>query len=588
MHEAELIIKHATGQVVRRRNRSIVDSFKECDDFHKAARKMIHWIVSPQFKSRYMAYQESVSKGMKWHPFKVVLGNDTRVAGTNIMYQGLLRSIWALEYFHNSPSSPHDFKSLFLSSSQWDQLSQYESIIRSTQILAIKLQTDYPAAIAISSLYVGLAFHRLKKAVQNGFSVVETRKGVLSQNEYPWDPKSPFDKLPTCLRLYSNSPNNHGSGNYLTKESCHLVDRFLKELPNYFSKQETDRDLATMCHPLSAVMGVSILVEMNFGQDLDYYKALLIENLFQFHKREPDPSLAPQDNPNPADIPIELEQVTDALEISNSDDDDDDDDIWEQVNKKQKLEQEDKLRHYKNTSNCILDSHAQVKKRIVEEIISYLSHVATLDWAKLIHNFPSKLHIDFSKRSLPDAKTKKEWDLSIKKCKVTKVWKHFDVLKWWGTDARHKFNLLFPLATIVLGKPYTNAYQERCFSLASWFDSKLMQCQKAETLQMRCLDAQNRKNVSRMTQLMGSKWEDQPLFKEQKAHTIISYIDQQRELQSIIALDDSTHSDDESCLSVAADITKEMEEIVDNGNSTDETDEIEVTEIMLNSLVDGS
>ena len=107
-------------------------------------------------------------------------------------------------------------------------------------------------------------------------------------------------------------------------------------------------------------MGVSILVEMNFDQDLEYYKALLIEKLFQFHKYEPDPSLSPQDNPNPADVPIELVQVTDTLEISNSDDDDDDDDIWEQVNKKQKLEQEDKLRHYKNTSNCTLDSHAQV------------------------------------------------------------------------------------------------------------------------------------------------------------------------------------------------------------------------------------
>ena len=272
MHEAELIIKHATGQVVRRCNRSIVDSFKECDDFRKAARKMIHWIVSPQFKSCYKGDQESVSKGMKWHPFNVVLGNDTCVAGTNIMYQGLLRSIWALEYFHNSPSSLHDFKSLFLSSSQWDQLSQYESIIRSTQILAMELQTNYPAAIAISSLYV----------VQNGFSVVETRKVVLSQNEYPWDPKTPLNKLPTCLRLYSNNPNSHGSGNYLTKESCHLVDHFLKEFPNYFSKQETDRDLATMCHPLSAVMGVSILVEMNFGQDLDYYKALLIESSVSF------------------------------------------------------------------------------------------------------------------------------------------------------------------------------------------------------------------------------------------------------------------------------------------------------------------
>ena len=79
-----------------------------------------------------------------------------------------------------------------------------------------------------------------------------------------------------------------------------------------------------------------------------------------------------------------------------------------------------------------------------------------------------------------------------------------------------------------------------------------------------------------------------PCIKEQKAHTIISCIDQQQELQSIIALDDSTDSDNESCLSVAADITKEMEEIVDNGNSTDETDEIAVPEVMLNSLVDRS
>ena len=31
-------------------------------------------------------------------------------------------------------------------------------------------------------------------------------------------------------------------------------------------------------------------------------------------------------------------------------------------------QEEDMLRHYKNTSNCTLDTHAQVKKRVVEEI----------------------------------------------------------------------------------------------------------------------------------------------------------------------------------------------------------------------------
>ena len=41
------------------------------------------------------------------------------------------------------------------------------------------------------------AFHCLKKAVQNGFSIVETQKGVLSQNE---STKSPHTI--TCISLF--------------------------------------------------------------------------------------------------------------------------------------------------------------------------------------------------------------------------------------------------------------------------------------------------------------------------------------------------------------------------------------------------
>ena len=62
----------------------------------------------------------------------------------------------------------------------------------------MELQTDYPAAIAISSSYVGLAFHCLKKAVQNGFSIVEARKGVFSKKEYLLKPKSDKVRQTDC------------------------------------------------------------------------------------------------------------------------------------------------------------------------------------------------------------------------------------------------------------------------------------------------------------------------------------------------------------------------------------------------------
>jgi hypothetical protein len=55
------------------------------------------------------------------------------------------------------------------------------------------------------------------------------------------------------------------------------------------------------------------------------------------------------------------------------------------------------------------------------------------------------------------------------------------------------------VACVSLGKPYTNAAQERSFSLASWFNGLLMMSAKDETFEIRCIEAMNRTSVKQVT-----------------------------------------------------------------------------------------
>jgi hAT family C-terminal dimerisation region len=52
------------------------------------------------------------------------------------------------------------------------------------------------------------------------------------------------------------------------------------------------------------------------------------------------------------------------------------------------------------------------------------------------------------------------------------VYKYFEVLTWWRVNAG-KYTELSVAATIVLGKPTHNAFQERVFSMGTHKDTRL-------------------------------------------------------------------------------------------------------------------
>ena len=103
MNKCDLIMKHVMGQVARKCNKQEVNSFPEMEMFRAKIRKFAIWIMDTKQKSRYKQYANFVETMMKGkQPLKLETSNDTRVPGTMMMYQSMVRSYWDLHYYMQS------------------------------------------------------------------------------------------------------------------------------------------------------------------------------------------------------------------------------------------------------------------------------------------------------------------------------------------------------------------------------------------------------------------------------------------------------------------------------------------------------
>jgi hypothetical protein len=162
MHQCELIMKHATGQVVRSRRNVVVDSFPEMESFRKKMRKFCGWMMEGKSKDRYMKYNDYLKENVNAQGGLVLaLPNDTRVAGTVLMYQSMIRSYYDLNYYLLSANCPAAFKSLAPTKAEWKVLTEIEAVLRSTQVLSIALQTNVAGAVSVSPLLVAYTMNRV-------------------------------------------------------------------------------------------------------------------------------------------------------------------------------------------------------------------------------------------------------------------------------------------------------------------------------------------------------------------------------------------------------------------------------------------
>ena len=76
----------------------------------------------------------------------------------------MLRLYWDLHYYMQSSDTLLSLKNIYPMPDEWDTMRGMDTLLRSTQILSMNLQTNTPAAVSISPLLVCFAQLKLPSA----------------------------------------------------------------------------------------------------------------------------------------------------------------------------------------------------------------------------------------------------------------------------------------------------------------------------------------------------------------------------------------------------------------------------------------
>ena len=144
-----------------------------------------------------------------------------------------------------------------------------------------------------------------------------------------------------------------------------------------------------------------------------------------------------------------------------------------------------------------MNLHTERKKQF-EHYIGFCESKIDGNRAAIICKFPSKMYL--SECDKWDNETITRFEKDCAKGNYHAVGKYFDVLGWWHHH-QNDYPCMYPSALLWLSKPTTNAFQERVFSLGSWFDSsRLMRWQTAHTFQLRTLECITRQLCQDITE----------------------------------------------------------------------------------------
>ena len=131
MHITDLILKHATGLVICTKNKITVDSNPSFIAIYNKFREFSNWLMNKVAKGCYNG-SKTKSKENGHDIQEIPLPNKTWVAGAQLMFQGLLRSKWAIDVYRNLPGVDDTFAKNILhkkNGSNWQnmRLSSHQS-----------------------------------------------------------------------------------------------------------------------------------------------------------------------------------------------------------------------------------------------------------------------------------------------------------------------------------------------------------------------------------------------------------------------------------------------------------------------------
>lgn len=126
-----------------------------------------------------------------------------------------------------------------------------------------------------------------------------------------------------------------------------------------------------------------------------------------------------------------------------------------------------------------------LKKEIQEEVQEYIDKCTNMDVMKILEIYGTpKFYEDQKKGILDLGKISYVNDPLV-------IGQYFDLIKWWRNDGTQSYPRLSTAATIILGKPTHNAFQERVFSKGNYHDSSLKKKTTEVNFEMSLLNSLN-------------------------------------------------------------------------------------------------
>lgn len=259
-----------------------------------------------------------------------------------------------------------------------------------------------------------------------------------------------------------------------------LISRLKNEYTSYINVLSKDDQHAMMCHPFMAYQGLLVL-EKNTGM-LDQEKhAALKEDFITFV------STFIKSAPSSDDIvPMNESTSTSSFDEGSNLENDDFFSI-------RNIPGEETPQASTTGNSIIATARSEVTK--------YIHYCTTMDWEDTITNHQTnvyKTEYETAVRGGSGDEWMKNFKNAVKALNIVKIWQYFDLLSWWTVNGKVAFPHVAMAAAVTLARPYTNASQERDFSMATWFDGNLVQQQKPEILERRLLLGLNREVLNVM------------------------------------------------------------------------------------------
>lgn len=522
MHRGALAINHASGFLQRSKGGAVVDSFPDSADLYRKVKLMVSYLTDLKAKDRLKRYTSVVlGPPLNTTTINLPIPNKTRVNGTFIMYEAVIRSYHALRVF-NMQCGPADsvFNERFLLGSEWQQLAEFTAVYFPVKTYLTSIQSDEFAAISLSRIYLG---NMLEDLFSPGYGenifepkFEEMLLHVVRMNSPDrWVPSTSYTSLPTQTLSYvpniSEISGERVEGQVMAATRT-LVERIFKECHRYFPASDEDEHLALVLNPVTLELGVDYLHSIGFVPS-DFRQQMEAKVLYRVRQYYVGTGVSPsltgggEDNnedkrdvsqtaaAGKTNIGSSTQQHTirppnrfarrQMLKMRGKDNAGSDDD---------KGTSSDQL-----TPEMLLINQARSEYR---ELISRYTTKRTFPshWKNILIEFPSPLmKIEIEKNStgvktgIHTQHDVTNWDYIP--TDVVYTHKRLDVISFWRSQ-KDIFPTLYPIALNVLAKPPTNAKQERMFSMATWMDGSLRQRMSDATFEMRLLEKANRKFVA--------------------------------------------------------------------------------------------